>query len=92
MQLPQKFIKKLISQPETGMGYQIATIILSNGKQYHQVVILESHQIVYVKGYNSIPFSNNDIVEIILTHNKDELWGCREPWLNAANPIIKQIP
>ena len=69
-QLPQKFINELISQPETGMGYQIATIVLNDAKQYHQAVILESHLLTNIKGLENIPFSSDDIFQIILTHKK----------------------
>ena len=34
--LSEKWISRLLSQGETGMDYQIATIILKDGKQFRQ--------------------------------------------------------
>jgi len=70
MELPQKFIDELILKSETGMGYQIATVVLNNGRQYQQVVILECHVITSIKGLDNIPFSSDEIAQIILTHAK----------------------
>jgi len=70
VKLPKNFIENLINQPETGMGYQIANIILHNGDQYNQVVILECSMITQIRGLDYIPFSTNDIKEIIITHEK----------------------
>ncbi len=39
LQLSDKWLEHLSSQPETGMGYQICTITLKNGKEYKQAII-----------------------------------------------------
>jgi len=70
LQLPAKFCQELVTQPETGMGYQIATVILNDGRQYRQAVILECHMITSIRGINTVPFSSGDIAQIILTHEK----------------------
>jgi hypothetical protein len=67
--LSAKWTKELASQPETGMGYQIASIVLKDGRRFDQVVI-DSGFITRVKGMETIPFSEDDIREIILTHDK----------------------
>jgi hypothetical protein len=39
LQLSDKWGPKLVSQPETGMSYQVASIILKDGTRYDQVLI-----------------------------------------------------
>ena len=56
-------------KPETGMGYQIATIVLKDGRRFDQAVIVEG-LISEIRGRPDIPFIEEDIAEIILTHDK----------------------
>jgi hypothetical protein len=67
--LSDKWAPQLRSQPETGMGYQIATVVLNNGSRYDQAVI-ESGVITRVRGFQSVPFEEKDIAKIIITHDK----------------------
>ncbi len=67
--LPQKWADWLINQPETGMGYHIVSVIKKNGTRYDQVVI-DSGYITRVQGFNEIPFTEDEIQEIIMTHDK----------------------
>lgn len=69
LQLSKKWIDKIIPQGETGMGYHIATIALKNGTEYKQVVI-DSGFITRIRGLSDIPFSEDDIERIIVTHDK----------------------
>ena len=67
--LPSKFLEDLRMKPETGMGYQIVSIILNDGRRFDRVVIVEG-RVTQVKGMDGIPFSPGDIREIILTHER----------------------
>ena len=67
--LSGRWAPKLLSQGETGMGYQIASIILKDGRQFHQVVIVEGN-ITRIKGMKDIPFSEEEIEDIVVTHDK----------------------
>ena len=58
-----------MNQPETGMGYQIVSVVLRDGTRYDQVVV-DSGYITQIKGFKRIPFSEEDIQEIIVTHDK----------------------
>ena len=51
------------------MGYQIATVVLKNGRRFDQVVIVEG-LITKIRGRQGIPFTEDEIAEIILTHDK----------------------
>jgi len=69
LQLSDKWGPFLISQPETGMGYQVATILLQNGSRYDQVLI-EAGYITRIRGRQDIPFREDQIAKIIITHDK----------------------
>lgn len=69
IELSDIWSEKLLSQAETGMGYQIVSVILKNGKRYDRVIV-NSGYITRIKGLNNIPFSEDEIAEIEVTHDK----------------------
>lgn len=69
IQLSPKWVQKLIASPETGMGYQVVTIVLRDGVRFEQVVIVDGC-ITQIKGRDDIPFTEGDIQEIVVTHDK----------------------
>ncbi len=69
IELSQKWLKELIDQPETGMGYQVVSVILKDGRRFDQVVIVEG-RMTQIRGLNNIPFTEEQIADIILTHDK----------------------
>jgi hypothetical protein len=77
LQLSDKWGPRLAQQPETGMGYQIATVVLSNGRRFNDVLIQQG-LITRIKGLTVIPFSESEIIDIIVTgdpHNPaDREW------------------
>jgi hypothetical protein len=70
LNIPEKFIKELMSKPETGMGYQIVKIILKDGREFNQVAVIQSSIIGQIRGMDKIPFKEDEIDQIILTHDK----------------------
>lgn len=73
IKLSKKWAQDLTAKPETGMGYQIASIRLHNGTRYDQVVI-NSGFITRIRNFDKIPFEEKDIDQIIITHDK---WNWR---------------
>ena len=67
--LSTKWANELVLSPETGMGYQVVTVFLKDGTRFDQVVIIDGC-IAQIRGYDDIPFTENDIQEIVLTHDK----------------------
>lgn len=67
--LSEKWSMELASKPETGMGYQVVSVILEDGRKFDQVVVVEG-RITEVHGYTDVPFVENQIAKIILTHDK----------------------
>lgn len=69
LQLSDKWGVKLVSQPESGMGYQVASVILKDGSRYDQVLI-ESGFITRIRGIKEIPFTEEAIADIVVTHDR----------------------
>jgi hypothetical protein len=69
IKLSAKWAKELTSKPETGMGYQIVSVVLHNGVRYDQVII-DSGYITRCKNFANLPFEEKDIEQIIVTHDK----------------------
>ncbi len=74
LQLSNKWERLLTSQPETGMGYQIASIVLKDGRKYDQAVIAGGI-VTKIRNIEDIPFGEDDIDQIIVTHVK---WNFHE--------------
>lgn len=72
--LSKRWASYLKSLPETGMGYQVVSVRLNDGRQYNQVVI-DSGYITRVRGYEEVPFTESDIAVIVVTHEK---WNWKE--------------
>ena len=51
------------------MGYQVISVILNDGRKYDQVVVVEG-RITEIRGRLDIPFTEDQISAIILTHDK----------------------
>jgi len=69
VKLTQKWAAVLASKPETGMGYQVVSVVKKNGSRFDQVAVVEG-QITKIRGRKDILFSEDEIAEVVLTHNK----------------------
>jgi hypothetical protein len=67
--LSNKWIPVLISQPETEMNYQIASVFLSDGRKFDNIVIVGGY-ITQIGQCADIPFAEKDIVRIEVNHGK----------------------
>ena len=67
--LSSKWATELASKPETGMGYQVVSVVLKDGKRFDQVAVVEG-RITEIRGRTDVPFAEDDIAEIVLTHDK----------------------
>lgn len=50
LRIPDKFAKQLMDAGETGMDYQIVSIILKDGRRFNQVSIVGG-RIGHIRGY-----------------------------------------
>jgi hypothetical protein len=67
--LSNKWAPILLSQPETGMGYQVATVTLRDGREFAPVTIVGGI-VTSVGKSTSIPFSEAEIDRIVVDHVK----------------------
>lgn len=70
--LSERWARQLAAKPETGMGYQVVSVVLRDGKRFDQVAVVEG-RITQIRGRADIPFTEDDIAEILLTHDKWDL-------------------
>jgi hypothetical protein len=61
----------LVSKPETGLGYQVVTFVLKDGRKFNQAIV-QSGFITRARGFEEVPFNDDDIAEITVTHDKGD--------------------
>jgi hypothetical protein len=67
--LSSKWATELASKPETGMGYQVVSVVLKDGRKFDQVAVVEG-RFMEIRGHKDIPFTEDQIAQILLTHDK----------------------
>jgi hypothetical protein len=67
--LSNKWAPILVAQPETGMGYQIASIYLMDGRTFDHVTIVGGF-VTRVGDSTHVPFEDAEIERIVVTHGK----------------------
>ena len=75
--LPDHFSEQLVRERETGMGYQIVSVWLNDGRRFDQVVLTGGH-VTQVRGYPEVPFEPLEVKRIKVTHKKWDFRGERE--------------
>ena len=78
LRLSQKWADKLADEGETGMGYQVVTVALKDGRQVKRVAIIQSTLVGVIFGMDHIPFTEDEIADIIVTHDKWDFQTGRE--------------
>jgi len=66
--LSAKWAPLLTSQPEAGMGWQVATIRLKDGRSFEHVVI-QAGTVASIANDPHIPFFEDDIAQIVVTND-----------------------
>jgi hypothetical protein len=74
LNLSQKWAPYLLSQPEAGMGYQVVTVRLNDGRAFPRVVVTGG-VISRVEGHGGVPFCEEDIAELVVTNDTTWLRG-----------------
>lgn len=72
--IPKECQALLKQAAETGIGYQIVSVELKDGRYFDQVVVSEGC-IIEVRGHREIPFSVDEVASIIVNHNR---WNFRD--------------
>ena len=69
LQLGDRWADVLARERESGMGYQVVTIRLKDGRQFAGVTVVGG-VINRVAGAEAIPFAEGDIEDIVVTHDR----------------------
>jgi hypothetical protein len=72
--IPREYAEGLRRHGETGMGYQIVSVTLKNGKHFDQVVTSEGY-VIQVRGHKDVPFTSDDVASVDVNHKR---WNFRE--------------
>ena len=67
--------KSLKQQVETGPGYHVVSVELTDGSFFEQVVVSEGC-VIAVRGYTEIPFVVHEIADMSVNHKH---WNFRDP-------------
>lgn len=71
--IPSSFVDHLKRAGETGIGYQVVSVELKDGRKFDQVVTSEGC-IIEVRGFNEIPFTPEDVASVSVNHKR---WNFR---------------
>ena len=72
LHLSAKWAPILNAQPETGMGYQITSVSLKDGRRFDNVLIVGG-VVTRVGDKEEIPFGEEDIADVVVTHRARDL-------------------
>lgn len=72
--IPEKCLDQLKRGPETGIGYQIISVELKDGRHFDQVVASEGC-IIEVRGHKEIPFTPEEVATVSVNHKR---WNFRD--------------
>lgn len=67
--LYNKWAEFFRSNPESGMGYTIVSVILRDGRRQDRAYVVGG-TITQVDGSDLIPFAEDEIAQFIVTHDK----------------------
>jgi hypothetical protein len=71
--VPSGFVDHLKRTGETGIGYQVVSVQLRDGRTFDQVVTSEGY-IIEVRGHKEIPFAPEDVTSVNVNHKR---WNFR---------------
>ncbi len=72
--IPSRFVDHLKQARETGIGYQVVSVVLKDGRSFDQVATSEGC-IIEVRGYKEIPFAPDDLASVSVNH---KMWNFRD--------------
>lgn len=67
--IPAEWLDYLLRQPESGMGYQIVSVRLKDGRHFKQV-IAQNGYFTQVRGYDELPFTQLDEIASVFVNHK----------------------
>jgi len=71
--IPSGLVDHLKRAGETGIGYQVVSVELRDGRKFDQVVASEGC-VIQVKGFKEIPFTPDEVASVNVNHKR---WNFR---------------
>lgn len=71
--IPRDSVENLKRHKETGIGYYVVSVQLTDGRRFDQAVASEGC-IIEVRGYSEVPFSADEILSVAVNHHR---WNFR---------------
>jgi hypothetical protein len=72
--IPGGCVDHLKRATETGIGYQVVSVELKDGRLFEQVIVSECF-IIEVRGCKEIPFATDDVASVTVNHKR---WNFRD--------------
>jgi len=72
--IPRESVEHLREDKETGLGYQVVSVQLKDGRHFDQAVASEGC-IIAVRGCKDVPFAPDEVESVAANH---KLWNFRE--------------
>jgi hypothetical protein len=73
--IPPEDARDLRQQKETGLGYQVVSVRLKDGRSFEQVVVSEGC-VIAVRGYaDELPFRLDEVATVKVNHKR---WNFRD--------------
>jgi hypothetical protein len=72
--VPSESADLLKREKETGLGYQVVSVKLKDGRRHEQAVASEGC-IIQVRGYENVPFRANELESVRVNHKR---WNFRD--------------
>jgi hypothetical protein len=82
--VPPECADSMKHQGETGIGYQVVSVDLKDGRRFEQAIASQGC-IIQVRGYTDVPFSPEEVKAVHVTHNR---WNFRD-WSDAGRRHLK---
>ena len=71
LKLPTHWAAFLRDQPESGMTYQMLTVVLKDGRRFERVPHVAGQiDLGGIEGFWMVPFEGDDIAQIVVTHDR----------------------
>jgi hypothetical protein len=67
--IPAETATELKQQQETGLGYQVVSVHLKDGRSFDQVVVSEGC-IIIVRGYTEVPFRPDEVAAVKVNNKR----------------------
>jgi hypothetical protein len=78
--IPHDSVVDLKRNTETGIGYQVASVTLNDGRHFDQAVVSEGC-IIQVRGYEDVPFAPDEVSTVRVDHKG---WNFRK-WSDSRH-------